>query len=128
MSDSIRKPKIALGLVGAFVGGIVGYFAFQWIYRQGFYALVVPPSLLGLAAGYCVRGRSVPFAIGCGIAGLALGLFTEWSFRPFVADSSIGYFMTHIHTLKPFSLLSLVVGTFFSYRFALGMDRKSTAA
>ena len=121
MSEN-RGPRIAIGLVGAVVGGCAGYFAFGWILRQGFYALIVPPGLLGLGAGYGARGRSQPFAIACGIAGLVLGLFTEWQFRPFAADNSLLFFITHLTSLTPLTLLMLAIGTVVSYRLALGMD------
>jgi hypothetical protein len=122
MNESSQQKTIALGLLGAVAGGCVGYFAFFWIARQGFYALVLPPGLLGLAAGMCARRRSSALAAMCGVAGLALGLFTEWRFAPFVADSTFSYFIAHVHTLKPITWLMLALGTFLSYRLALGRD------
>jgi hypothetical protein len=116
---------IILGLLGAAVGGFIGYFAFFWIARQGFYAPLVPPSVLGLVAGLASRRRSVLLAVICGIGGLALGLFTEWKFAPFFADGSFIYFLTHILSLRPITLFLLALGTFLSYRFALGFSRKS---
>ena len=126
MSEPIRKPRIALGLLAAAIGGCVGYFAFFWITRQGFYALILPPALLGLAAGYAVGARSQVFAIACGLAGLALGVFTEWKFAPFKADASLVYFITHIHETKQLTQILLAVGTVICYRMALGMDQRST--
>jgi hypothetical protein len=124
--DPIETRSVALGLVGALIGGCIGYFAFFWIARQGFYALAVPPALLGLAAGLCARRRSRLLAIVCGLAGLALGLFTEWRFAPFVADDSLPYFLTHVHTLKVVTLLMLALGVYLSYSLALGRGRKTT--
>ena len=124
MNESRRPRTIALGLLGAALGGGVGYFAFFWAARQGFYALILPPALLGLTAGYFARCRSTPLAIVCALAGLALGLYTEWRFAPFIADKSFPYFLTHVHQLKPFTLLMLALGVFLCYRFALGVDRK----
>lgn len=115
---------IALGLLGAAIGGFLGYLAFFWIAQQGFYALILPAGLLGLGAGLCARGRSVPLAVLCGVAGLALGLFTEWRFAPFKADDSLLYFLTHVHALKPLTLIMLALGTFFGYRLALGFDTR----
>ena len=117
-----------LGLLGAAVGGWLGYCAFFWITRQGFYALLVPPALLGLTAGLCARRRSTPLALICGVAGLALGLFTEWRFAPFAADGSFLYFITHIQALKPITLCLLALGAILGYRLALGVDRKSNTA
>ena len=125
MNVSRQTKAIALGLLGAALGGCVGYFAFFWAARQGFYALILPPALLGLTAGWFARCRSTPLAIVCALAGLALGLYTEWRFAPFIADKSLQFFLTHVHQLKPFTLLMLALGVFLCYRFALGVDRKS---
>ena len=103
----------------------MGYFAFFWIAKQGFYGIMLPPALVGLAAGFCMPSRSQPLAIACAIGGLALGLYTEWRFAPFIKDASLQYFITHVHTLKPVTLLMLAIGTVASYRLALGRDRKS---
>jgi hypothetical protein len=125
MNESRRPETIALGLLGAAIGGCAGYFAFFWIARQGFYALILPPALLGLTAGYFARCRSTPLAIVCAIAGLALGLYTEWRYAPFIKDDSFPFFLTHMHHVKPIKLLMLALGVFICYRFALGVDRKS---
>ena len=114
---------MARGLIGAALGGIAGYFVFFWIARQGFYPLVLPPVAVGFAAALCARGSSIPLAIVCAVAGLLLGLFIEWRFAPFVADGSLLYFITHLHALRPITLLMLAVGVFFSYRLALGRER-----
>ncbi len=128
MPDSIRAKTFVFGLLGAAVGGCLGYYAFFWIARQGFYALIVPPGLLGFSAGLCAGRRSTALAAICGGAGLALGLFTEWRFAPFIADESLLYFIMHIHTLKPLTLLMLGLGAFISYRLALGRDSRSEVA
>ena len=120
---AVEMSTLARGLAGAVAGGMVGYFAFFWIAGQGFYALVLPPVLLGFMAGLCARGRSTPLALVCGAAGLLLGLFFEWRYAPFVADGGLLYFITHIHKLRPITLIMLAVGVFFSYRLALGRDR-----
>lgn len=124
MSNPVAKPNVVLGLVGAAIGGVAGFYAFQWILSQHLYALIIPPALLGLTAGCCARGRSVPLAIFCGFAGLGLALFTEWKFFPFKDDGSFPYFLAHISSLKPLTLIMIVIGTIASYRLALGMDEK----
>jgi hypothetical protein len=94
---------------GAAVGGALGYFAFFWVLRQGFYGLILPGGLLGLGAGFA-KIRSIWPAIACGLAAIALGLFTEWRYEPFVKDDSLGYFLQHVHELKPVTLLMILVG------------------
>jgi hypothetical protein len=102
--------NIALVLAGALVGGLIGYFAFIWIAKQGLYALVLPGGLLGIGAGL-FRNRSIWLAVVCGILALALGLYTEWRFAPFLADNSLHYFLTHVHKLEPITLLMIGLGT-----------------
>ena len=128
MSEPARIQSIALGVVGAALGGVVGCFVFFWAVRQGFYALVLPPALLGFGAGLSVRQRIQPFAIACGVAGLALGLFIQWKFERFVVDDSFSYFLTHLHQLRLMTLIMLALGTYLSYHFALGRDSGAKAA
>ncbi len=83
----------------------MGYFAYFWILQQGLYAIMLPPALAGLAAGYVARSRSQTLAIVCAIGGLALGFYTEWKSFPFIVDNSLSYFIKHLHQLKPVTLL-----------------------
>ncbi|HMP02342.1 MAG TPA: hypothetical protein PKD86_11040 [Gemmatales bacterium] len=101
--------RVATALVGAAAGGALGYLGFFWILSQGFYALVLPGGLLGLGAGVVrTSSRWLPFL--CAAAAVALGLFTEWRYRPFVADPSLGYFVAHLHHLQPVTLLLVALG------------------
>ncbi|NJN05747.1 MAG: hypothetical protein HC814_04360 [Rhodobacteraceae bacterium] len=43
------SANLARGLIGAVLGGVVGWFAFFWIANQGFYMLALPGGLLGAA-------------------------------------------------------------------------------
>jgi hypothetical protein len=124
MKGPNQSLAIVLGLAGAAVGGVIGWFAFFWLARQGFYALALPPGLMGLGAGLAARRRSIPLGVICGVAGLALGLFTEWRFAPFIADPGFGYFITHIQALRPVTLIMLAIGAALAFRFALGVDRR----
>ena len=99
----------ALVLMGAVAGGLVGYFGFFWIARQGFYALVLPGGLLGAGAGLFAN-RSTAVCIGCGLMALALGLLAEWQFAPFISDGSLGYFVGHLYQLRPITLIMIAAG------------------
>ena len=101
-------------LIGAIVGGLVGYFAFFWIARQGLYALVLPGGLLGLGASL-FPNRSTGLCILCGLLALALGLMAEWKFAPFITDGSLGYFLTHLQQLRPITLIMIAAGAFIGY-------------
>ena len=62
-----------------------------------------------------------------------LGLYTEWKFAPFKADSSFAYLVSHAAELKPLTQIMIVAGAFFAYwlgkdggyrSLRLGGDRK----
>ena len=103
-----------LVLMGAVAGGLVGYFGFYWIARQGFYALVLPGALLGVGASL-FPNRSTALCIVCGLLALALGVLAEWQFAPFIRDGSLGYFVTHIHQLKPITFIMIAGGAFIGF-------------
>jgi hypothetical protein len=104
----------ALMLLGAVAGGLIGYFGFLWIARQGFYALVLPGGLLGLGASMA-QNRSTALCVVCGVLALALGFLAEWRFAPFITDGSLGYFLAHLHQLKPITLLMIAAGAFIGF-------------
>jgi hypothetical protein len=123
VNNSAPWKNLLLGLAGALAGGAVGYAAFIWIARQGFYALMLPGAAAGLGASLLVRDRSVLRGVLCGLFAVGLGLFAEWRFAPFIKDPSLGYFLAHFTDLRPITLLMIVGGGGFGYCLALGKDR-----
>ena len=120
--------SLALGIVGAIIGGVVGYYLFVWIAHQGFYAIMLPGALLGWGASLCARRRSKPLMIICTVLALIAGFFSEWKFRPFVADDGLGYFIANLHKLQPITLIMIALGAFLSYRSTtprLGSDSRT---
>jgi len=107
------KDNLAV-LGGAIAGGVLGYFGFRWLLQQGFYAMILPGGLLGLGAAMW-PGKSVAISVVCGIMALALGLFTEWQFRPFIAGDGFGFFLAHVYQLQPMTLLMIGAGTFLGF-------------
>jgi hypothetical protein len=91
------------------LGGIVGHLAFGWLLTQGYYGMVLPGGLLGMAAGL-PRGRSRAVPVICGLAALLLGIVTEWRFFPFRADRSFAYFLGHLGELKSVTWLMIAIG------------------
>lgn len=124
MSEPSRiRSDLVAGLAGALAGGALGFFAFIWIARQGFYALMLPGALAGAGASLFAKDRSVLRGVLCGVFALGLGLFSEWRFAPFIRDPSLGYFLCHVHELRPITQLMIVAGGFFGYWLALGRER-----
>jgi hypothetical protein len=122
MNDDAWK-NLRVGLAGALAGGVVGYFAFSWALGQGFYAPVLPGGMVGIGGGLLVKDRSVLRATVCGLLALGLGGFAEWRLRPFIADHSLGYFLTHLHQLSPLTLVAVIGGGVLGYWLALGKAR-----
>ena len=116
------------GLAGGAVGAVLGYFVFRWIAGQGFYALAVPGTLLGLGWGLASRHRSYFDAAACGVLGLALGIFSEWKFAPFAADDSFDFFLKHLHQLKPITWIMIGVGAAAAVWLGAGRGPRSRAA
>ena len=123
----LRYASISLGLLGAGLGGVIGYFAFGWLARQGLYAAVLPGALVGLGCGWLAKEKSLPLSVTCGVVALGLGVFSEWSLMPFIADGSFRYFLTHLHLLPPVKLLMLSLGGVFGFWFSLGRKRLASA-
>lgn len=117
MNDANRSnaANILLGVLGGMIGAVIGWFVFFWAARQGFYMLALPGGLLGAGAGLLMRRRSLPFALVCAVAALALGLLAEWRLAPFRADASLGYFLAHLHQLQPITLLMVALGAFLGF-------------
>jgi hypothetical protein len=114
-------------LAGGIVGAILGYFVFRWIAGQGFYALAVPGTLLGLGWGLASRHRSYFDAAICGVLGLGLGIFSELKLAPFVADGSFGFFLKHLHQLKPITWIMIGVGVAAAVWLGAGRGPRSVA-
>jgi hypothetical protein len=106
--------KSILVLLGAIVGGVVGFFVTAFIAGQGMKAMAIPGGLVGLGAGV-VTCRSIVPAILCGLFALGLGIFTEWHLFPFIADGSFSYFVSHLHHLSAFTLIMIAVGGFIGF-------------
>ncbi len=123
MSDASHRINYLGGIAGAVIGGLAGYYAFFWIARQGFYGMILPGALLGLGCGYVSKGRSVPLGVLCSVAALFLGLFTEWRWRPFIADDGFPYFLAHAHELPTFRLIMIGLGALFAFWFGVGRQK-----
>jgi hypothetical protein len=107
------NPNLLVAL-GAIAGGVLGYLIFWMCLREGFVALALPGGLVGFGAGMS-KGNSIVLCVLCGIAALALGLFTEWHFFPFIADDGLPYFLSHFYQLPPITLIMLGIGGFIGF-------------
>jgi hypothetical protein len=106
--------NVVLALMSGAAGGIVGYVGFRWMAQHGFYALILPGGLVGLGASL-FQSKSTSMCVACGVLALAIGIFAEWQFAPFMRDGSLGYFVTHLHQLSPVTLVMIAAGTILGF-------------
>jgi MFS family permease len=104
-----------LGLVGAAIGGVVGFYTFGWLEDHGFYGLVIPGAFLGLGCGLLAQHRSRARGVFCGVAALGLSLFTEWYHHYFLEDTSFSFMVTHLKEKSPVTLLMIGLATIIAY-------------
>ena len=97
-----------LALVGAIIGGVVGFYTFGWLVGQGFYGLMIPGAFLGLGCGLVAQHPSILRGIICAVAATALAVYTEWRFFPKGLDFQD--FVTHLREEPPLTLIMIVVG------------------
>lgn len=109
-----------LSMLGALVGGALGYLVFVWLARQGFYGLILPGAAMGLGCAALSKTRSNARGIVCGVLAVPVGLLSEWRSAPFVADQSLGFFLGHLHHLQPITIIFIVLGAVFAYWFSAG--------
>ena len=118
--DSI-PVSFGRGVIGAAIGGAIGWFAFGWLLSQGFYALALPGALVGLGFSMLSRRSMLIGGLFCAVAGFALMVLCEWNHRAFSDDDSLLYFVTHLHQLdKQLTYLLLAVGTIIAFWFGKG--------
>ncbi len=104
MPGSIQPNDLIVilkGLVGAILGGVIGYFLFVKLSEMGLYAFVLPGALIGIGCGWLAKSRSVILMVVCFLLAIAVATFGEWKSHWFVDDqgNNLGlvYFIQHIH-------------------------------
>jgi hypothetical protein len=123
MTSSSRIASNLLGLVGAAIGATVGYYTFRLIYdlsSHRLYGMMIPGAMLGLGCGALSRHPSTARGVLCAVAALALGVFVEWRFFPFIDDPGFRFFVSNLSELNTITIVMIVAGGFLA--FLLGKD------
>ena len=111
-----NQPLVILrGMVGAVIGGAIGYLVFRLLAKSGLYGIIIPGALVGLGAGLAARGQSITLGIISAVAALVLSVIAEWSMFPFIRDGSLLYFIAHVHTLPAIKLIMMAIGVGLAY-------------
>lgn len=118
---SLETIHFGIGVIGAILGAIAGYYVFYWLASQGFYAIALPGVFIGLLSRFCrftYRKNIVAVNLFCAIFSIFVGLYIEWKFFPFVKDNSLYYFATHLQLLKPLTWILIGIGAYLAYHFS----------
>ena len=105
-----RGVSNLFGLVGALVGGGVGFVLFRWIAGQGFYAPFVVGGVAGLGCLLLARHVSIGRGVAVGILAVVMEVLAEWAVFPFARDNSLGFFLRNVPALPPIKLVLIGVG------------------
>lgn len=111
---------ILRGVAGAVLGGVVGYFAFDFAMTKGLYMMIIPGVAIGFGCGQFSRQFSRLNGVICAVLAIVLALYVEWHFFPFVVDDSLEFFIMHIHDLRGMTQIMIAVGAYIAYRFGVG--------
>ena len=107
-----------LGLVGAVIGGVAGFYTYKWLLSNGFVGGMIPGEFLGLGCSLLARHPSFARGAICGTAGLALGFFTDWYTT--VTDDTFWVYLQNFKSINQVYLLTIALGAFIA--FWLGKD------
>lgn len=114
------------GLAGAVVGGVVGFFVFNWLASMTLHAIALPGAFLGGCCGMFSRIKSIPLAVVCLVSGIALSIFCEWWNYPMIVDDSFSYFIKNLHKTDPPSKIAMVLGPIVAAWFGYGREYIAT--
>ncbi len=108
------------GVIGAVIGGAVGFYAFKWLLTQGYYGLALPAILLGIGFSMCARRPMFLGGMFCAILGLVLMIYSEWYTSPFIKDESLGFFLQNLTELQSVTKIFMALGSAGAFWFGRG--------
>jgi hypothetical protein len=107
-----------LGMVGAALGGVAGFYVYRWVLNHGFIGGMIPGAFLGLGCSLLARHPSMARGVVCGAAGLLLGFFTDW-YTTITQETFLEYLLD-MKSINKVILLTIALGMFIA--FWLGKD------
>ncbi len=103
------------GLIGAIIGGGVGWFAYFWLLNQGYDGLMIPGALVGAGFSTLSRRSAWSFGVACAVMGLGLMLVCEWQSLVNFRNGSFFDFLAHIPKLNTADKIMLGGGTLIAF-------------
>jgi hypothetical protein len=102
-----------LGVVGAALGGVAGFYLYCWIVSKGYIGGMIPGAFLGLGCSLLARHTSYPRGIVCGIAGLVLGCFADWYTN--ITTKTFWEYLQNVKSLNQVVILMILFGAVIAF-------------
>lgn len=81
------------GILGAIVGGLVGFLIYKWLLGYAIYAGILPGALVGVGFSIAARRPILTAGIVCGLVGLIFGFWCDAATNN-PPENLINYFQT----------------------------------
>ena len=85
-ANSNLAKGLLLGVFGALLGAVVGFFVFQFLARRGLYFIVLPGALVGLGCGFAARSRLLVLGIIAVAVAIPTAIVCEWRTDRYFCD------------------------------------------
>ncbi|MDG1873245.1 MAG: hypothetical protein P8J27_05000 [Mariniblastus sp.] len=108
------------GMLGAVIGGTIGWFVYFMLLGQGLDALMLPGTLVGLGFGLLSKRTMMSAGWVCAVLGLALMLCCEWKSLLAFKDKPLMEFLSNLPELNTGSKIMLGFGTLMAFWFGRG--------
>ena len=109
-----------LGIVGAILGCVAGWFIYGWLLGQGFYSLAIPGALIGFGFGYMSRRPMLAGGIFCAVVAAVFLLACECFQNSWAEDQRIGFFLAHLNDHDLPTKLMYMLGVACAFWFGRG--------
>jgi hypothetical protein len=121
MNEALRR------IAGALAGTAVGVLVYRFMLERDVHVLAAVGAGTALGVSLLARGTRRAWGVVTAILAVVASLGVEWTFRPFVQDPSLGFFVAHVADLPRNSQLSLAVVAGLGWWLGRGRRRRIAA-
>lgn len=108
---------LARGIGAALGAAVVAYFAVYFLKKNGFYTMMLPGLLIGMACGYLSGCKSPVMGVVALVVALIAGVLIEWHVY---WDVTLPTFLSKFHTIGSTRLLMHGLGAAMAFWFGTG--------
>lgn len=117
MNDTVRR------LIGFVVGTALGIAVFWVALSYDVHVLGAVGACAALGIGIAAKRVRPVWSILAAVLAVSVSVVVEWWFRPFEADASLRFFLSHVADLPRHTLLQLLAALLMGLWFGAGRSR-----